>query len=122
MVDYDSKLENYQATQQRAQPTGVTGKNKRDDSNADWSHRTEMAEQGDIQYDEQLTVSQAINERKAGKLLTIPPSKPDWMKQDPSEQGEVKSTAQRYRERYGHYWSDEMKEKAFERFKNESNN
>lgn len=66
---------------------------------------------------EQTSVTAELNDRKYGRVYHFTPSKPEHLKEDPSEQGEPKDTAQRYRERYSHLWSDDTKEIAKQLFK-----
>lgn len=70
---------------------------------------------------EQESITKVVKENRHG-VLTIPrPSKPEAQKEEPSEQGEEKSTAQRYRERYSRHWSDDTKESAKELFMERKN-
>lgn len=70
---------------------------------------------------EQVSITAEIRERKHGKAHYWTPKRSDRHKQDPSEQGEEKSTAQRYRERYGQHWSDEMKKEGRKFYKERNN-
>jgi hypothetical protein len=61
--EYDGYLEN--KSQSNAQPNGVS-----EDQN-DWGHRSEMAKQGEVQFEEQRSVSQRVDERRNGEIVQM---------------------------------------------------
>jgi hypothetical protein len=71
--------------------------------------RMENAEgfRNNIKSVERVTITAAVNDRKYGEVSVPSGKTPEWAKEDPSEQGEEKSTKQKYADRYGHLLSDD---------------
>ena len=65
--DYDNYLERGSSGSPSAQPNGVS----EDSRNEGWSHRTEMADQGSVQFEEQRSTSQNVNDRDAGEVVRM---------------------------------------------------
>lgn len=100
MREYDSYLENRQG-KDTSQPNGVS----EDPRNEGWGHRSEME---DVDHEKRQSVSQRVNDRRAGGE-TIHPGKKDHGKSGPDASndnddalvGEAKSLKEKYAEKYG---------------------
>ena len=65
--DYENYLERGNAGNPSSQPNGVS----EDSRNEGWGHRTEMADEGSVQFEEQRSTSQNVNDRDAGEVVRM---------------------------------------------------
>lgn len=100
--DYNSWMENNSSsTRKQSQPNGVS------ESENDWGHRSNMAKQGEKDYEEKKSVSQNLNERKHGEVVQMKKKNHGKCGGDASNKNsdklvdEGKSTKQKYADKYG---------------------